>query len=146
MPLDPPPPCVAARRGQKHPSVIGSGDKSQITVLACCNAAGYATPPFMIFDRKKLKPEYAVGKIPGTLYGLSKDSWIDGELFALWFSQLFLRYAPQARSLLLLMDRHSSHFNPSVVCRAAEEQVVLFCFTPHTTHLTQPLDKDALIP
>jgi len=33
MPLDPSPPRVVARRGQKHPSAVGSGDKSQITVL-----------------------------------------------------------------------------------------------------------------
>ena len=33
MPLDPSPPLVVARRGQKHPSARGSGDKSQVTVL-----------------------------------------------------------------------------------------------------------------
>ena len=79
MPLDPPAPRVVARKGQKHPTAIGSGDKSQITVLACCSAAGYTMPPFVIFDRKNLKPEYTVGEIPGTLYGLSKNGRIDSE-------------------------------------------------------------------
>ena len=35
MPLDPSPPLVVAKRGQKNPSAVGSGDKTQITVLAC---------------------------------------------------------------------------------------------------------------
>ena len=94
MPLDPSPPSVIARRGQKHPSAVGSGDKTQITVLSCCSAAGYALPPFVIFDRKSLKPELTVGEVPGTVYGLSSKGWIDGELFELWFTHHFLAYAP----------------------------------------------------
>jgi len=64
MPLDPSPPLVVAKRGQKNPSAVGSGDKTQVTVLACCNAAGYALPPFVIFDRMSLKPELTVGEVP----------------------------------------------------------------------------------
>ena len=44
------------------------------------------------------------------------------------------------------MDGHSSHFNPSVIKKAADERVVLFCLPPHTTHLTQPLDKGCFGP
>ena len=94
MPLDPAPPLVIARRGQKHPSAICSGNKAQITVLSCCSAAGYALPPCVIFDRKSLKPELTVGEVPGTVYGLSQKGWIDGELFELWFVRHFLAYAP----------------------------------------------------
>ena len=146
MPLDPSPPLVVARRGQKHPSAVSSGDKSQITILACCSAAGYAMAPFVIFDRKFLRPKLTVGEVPGTVYGLSKKGWIDGELFELWFTHHFLAHAPPVRPLLLLMDRHSSHFHPSVIQRAAEEGVIMFCLPPHTTHLTQPLDKGCFGP
>ena len=71
MPLGPSPPSVIARRGQKDPSAVGAGDKTQITVLSSCSAAGYALPPFVIFDRKTLKPELTVGEVPGTVHGLS---------------------------------------------------------------------------
>ncbi len=57
MPLDPKPPKVLVKKGVKHPQSITTGDKTQITVLACCNAAGYVLPPFVIYDRKTLKPE-----------------------------------------------------------------------------------------
>ena len=115
MPLDPSPPLVVARHGQKHPSAVGSGDKSQITVFSCCSAAEYALPPCVIFDRQKLNPELTIGEVPGTVYGLSKKKWIDGELFDLWFSHHFLAHAPPMLPLLLLMDGHSSHYQPSVI-------------------------------
>ena len=95
----------------------------------------------VIFDRKTLKPELTYGEVPGTVYGLSKNGWIDTELFELWFKQHFLPNAPPVRPLLLIMDGHSTHYQPNVVRLAATEQVLLFCLPPNTTHLTQPLDK-----
>jgi len=87
-----------------------SGEKAQLTVLACVCAAGYAIPPMIIFDRKRLKPEFTVGEIPGTLYAMSKSGWIDSELFEDWFSKHFVSHAPSSRPLLLLLDGHSSHY------------------------------------
>ena len=146
MPLQPTPPRVVAERGMKNPSAPVSGDRSQITVLACCSASGYVLPPFVIFDRLNLRPELTDGEVPGTIYGLSRKGWIDGELFELWFCRHFLSYAPQVRPLLLLMDGHSSHYQPAVITRAAEEGVILFTLPPHTSHLTQPLDKGCFGP
>ena len=113
MPLDPSLPHVVVERGTKHPSAIGSGDKSQITVLVCCSAVGYTLPPFVIFDRLSLKPELTTGEVPGMVNGLSKKGWIDGDLFNMWFSRHFLTHAPPVRPLLLLMDGHSSHYKLS---------------------------------
>ena len=45
-----------------------------------------------------------------------------------------------------MMDGHSTHFQPSVVRMAAKEAVILFCLPPHSTHLTQPLDKGCFGP
>ena len=44
------------------------------------------------------------------------------------------------------MDGHSSHYCPEVIRAAAAEKVVLFTLPPHTTHLTQPLDKGCFAP
>ena len=146
MPLYPSPPRVVAGRGTKHPSAPASGDKSQITVLGCCSAAGYALPPFVIFDRLTLRPEFTTGEVPGTIDGLSRKGWIDGDVFDIWFTRHFLSHAPPVRPLLLLMDGHSSHYQPAVIGKAAEEGVILFTFPPHTSHLTQPLDKGCFGP
>ena len=83
LPLTPHPPKVVVPKGVKHPIAISTGDRSQMTVLACCSAGGYVIPP--LFDRKTLKPEMVVGEIPGTMYGLSSNGWIDTELFEQWF-------------------------------------------------------------
>ncbi len=141
MPLDPKPLKVVTRKGHKNPSQISSGIKSQVTVVGCVSAGGQCMPPMVIWDRKNLPPELAVGEVPGTIYGLSSKGWIDQELFRLWFCKHFLRYAPPVRPLLLLLDGHSSHYCPASIRFAAEEKVILFSLPPNTTHLTQPLDK-----
>lgn len=77
MTLSPGPSKVVARRGQKHPYQIASGDKAHITALVCASAAGYAIPPMVIFDRKYLNPQLTIEEVPGTFYGLSENGWMD---------------------------------------------------------------------
>ena len=141
MPLDHTPGSVIGIRGQKHPRAIVSGVKKQITVLACANAAGNVIPPLVLFSRKALNPQLTIGEVPGTMYGLNDSGWMDSEIFHNWFTHHFLVHVPAARPLLLLLDGHSTHYNPAFVRRAAEEKVIVFCLPPNTTHLTQPLDK-----
>lgn len=140
FPLDYKPSKVAARRGCKHPTTVISGDKGQITVLACASAAGITIPPMVIFDRKTLKQELAHGEVPGTMYGLTDNGWSNAELFNIWFHNHFLCHAPAVRPLLLLLDGHSSHYNPTTLKMAAKENVIIFCLPPHTTHVANPLD------
>ena len=146
LPLNPKCPKTVNEVGAKNPSYVTGNDKSAVTVLACVSAAGYAIPPFIIFDRKTLNPQYTIGEVPGTLYGLSSNGWIDRNLFSEWFFNHFLVYAPPSRPLLLLMDGHSSHYCPEMIRAAAAEKVIMFVLPPHTTHLTQPLDKGCFGP
>ena len=141
MPLDPPPLKCVYSRGENNPASLSSGDKTQVTVVACVSAGGICIPPMVIWDRKLLSIELTVGEVPGTFYGLSNKGWMDQELFDAWFSCRFLRYAPPARPLLLLLDGHSSHYSPGTIRYAASEQVIVFALPPHSTHLTQPLDR-----
>lgn len=128
-----------AVKGQKHVNVLTSGNKTNITLLACVSASGYALPPMVIYNHKNLSPELARGEVVGIIYGLS-SGWIDGELFSEWFRHHFLEYAPAARPLLLLLDGHSSHYCPEFIREACECGVIVFCLPPHTTHISQPLD------
>ena len=145
MPLDPKPPKVVVKRGSSAHNLC-SGEKAQETVVACVNAAGSSIPPMVIWDRKILAPELTVGEIPGTIYGLSSNGWMDQELFNIWFSNHFLRYAPAVRPLLLLLDGHSSHYCLDTIRLAAKEKVIVFALPPNTTHLSQPLDKGCFGP
>ena len=52
MPLDHKPPKVVATKGQKKVRCRISGNKAQVTVIACVSTSGHAIPPFVIFDAK----------------------------------------------------------------------------------------------
>ena len=68
LPLNPTWLKVVDKVGSKNPSIVTSGDKSQLT-----SAAGYTIPPFVIFDRKALNPKLTEGEVSGTLYSLSHN-------------------------------------------------------------------------
>ena len=142
LPISLKPLKMVCRKGSKNPCCIDSGDKNQITVVGCVSAAGYCVPPMIVYNRKScfVSAEMVQGEIPGTAYGFSSKGWMDQDLFGYWLN-CFLKYAPPIRSLLLLLDGHSSHYCPSMIRQAAEHKVILFTLPPNTTHLTQPLDK-----
>lgn len=77
LPLEHTPSSVIGIRGQKHPWALTSGDKKQITVLGCVNAAGNAIPPLVIHARKTLNPLLTVNEVPSTMYGLNDTGWTD---------------------------------------------------------------------
>jgi len=52
----------------------------------------------------------------------------------------FLTHAVGARPLLLLLDGHSSHYQPRLFEYAREFCVIMFCLPPHTAHESHPLD------
>ena len=142
LPISLKPLKMVCRKGSKNLCCIDSGDKCQITVVGCVSAAGYCVPPMIVYNRKScfVSAEMVQGEIPGTAYGFSSKGWMDQDLFGYWLN-CFLKYAPPIRSLLLVLDGHSSHYCPSMIRQAAEHKVILFTLPPNTTHLTQPLDK-----
>ena len=140
IPLDHRPPKVVTRKGQKKVRSRTTGNKSQITVIGCVNAAGSHIPPFVIFDAKNLNHDWTDGEVPGTTYGTSQKGWVDTELFKVWLTDHFLQFAVSARPLLLLLDGHSSHFQPELIHYAKDHDIIVFCLPPHTTHESQPLD------
>ena len=145
MPLDPNAPKIVVEHGSSA-ITIGSGNKSQVTIVGCCSVAGFYMPPMVNWDRKTLAPELTIGEVPGTIYGLSENDWVDMELFHAWFSNHFLRYVPAVQPPLLLLDGHSSHYCPKTIGLAAHEKIILFALPPNTTHMCQPLDRGCFGP
>lgn len=98
----------------------------------------------VIWDHQILSPELTV-EVPGTIYGLFKNGWIEYELLDVWFNNHFLHYAPSVRPILLMLDGHSAHYFPDTIQIAAKHQAIIFALPPNTTHISQPLDKGALV-
>ena len=126
-----------------HVRVCNAGLKTRVTVLACASAGGFVMPPFVIYQRKNLAESLVQGEIPGTMYGMNPNGgWIDGELFQEWFTHHFLKYAPATRlSCCMLLDGHTSHYNPCFIREAVSKGVIVFCLPPHMIHACQPLDS-----
>ena len=80
MPLDPKSLQVVVPKGMKNPSLITSGNKSQITVVGCISAAGFSIPPMVVWDRKTLHPDMTAEEVPGTFYGLTSNGWMNTDL------------------------------------------------------------------
>ena len=68
------------------------------------------------------------------------------ECFHHWFTEHFLLYAPQICLLLVLSDRHSTHYCPETIKLAATDRIILFVLPPNTTHITQALDRGCFGP
>lgn len=90
--------------------------------------------------------ERTVGEVPGTIYGLSSKGWINSELFRGWMVDNFIPLTVACRSLLLILDEHSSHYQPDLVRFDKEHEIILFCLSPHTTHESQPSDTTVFGP
>ena len=52
----------------------------------------------------------------------------------------FMVNAVSFHPLLLLLDGHSTHFEPKSLEFARKNKIIVFCLPPHTTHVCQPLD------
>ena len=65
---------------------------------------------------------------------------MDSELFFAWMKKVFLVHAVSQRPVMLLVDGHASHVTMDLIELARDNNVILFCLPPHTTHLLQPLD------
>ena len=127
-----------ARKNAKHVYAQSRGTSAHITLLCGASAAGVALPPLIIFSfpgglYKFDGPDDAV-------YAKSESGWIDSELFLAWMKKVFLKYCGSQRPVLLFIDGHASHVNLDVIDLARENDIILFCLPPHTTHALQPLD------
>ena len=96
------PKCIAPK-DMKNVYGPSSGNKTQITILACANAVGTALPPMVILKGECLNYEWTKGEIPNAIYGTLPQSWIDHQLIADWLLKLFIKNIPQTHCCCFYM-------------------------------------------
>ena len=109
-------------------------------MLCAASAAGFPLPPMIIYPKAYPGGAYTFEGPDDALYGKSESGYVDSELFTKWMEKIFLKFAVPERPIILFIDGHKSHINLDVVDMARNNNVILFCLPPHTTHALQPLD------
>lgn len=130
--------------------VSGGSGRESTTVLACIAANGSFLPPLIVFKGAAVQARWtSENAFPGTLYGASKNGWMEEPHFYHWFITLFIPNVDKLRkerdmpdqTALLLFDGHSSHISVRIIDAALEHNISLLRFPSHLTDRIQPLDK-----
>ena len=73
-------------------------------------------------------------------YNCSDSGFVDRQMYTELFSKVFLRYAPEGPTLLLLQDGASAHLGTDQIDTAIANNVILLRFPNILTHILQPYD------
>ena len=94
-----------------------------------------------VYAAKEINELWTRDGIAGSRYAVSDKGWIDQELFFFWFKEHLLTHNINCHPLFLLLDGHSSHYEPVTINFVIDNNIAVFCLPPHTAHECQPLDQ-----
>ena len=139
FPLCPKSGRILAMKTDKNVYGVTGDSKEQITCLCAGSAAGDILPPMEVFAGERFRYNPMDKCIPNAYFGRSPNGWINTELFYGWLANHFAKLV-HVRPVVLLVDGHSSHIDIEVSKFCVENQIFLYCFPPHASHILQPLD------
>ena len=105
---------VISEKGVRN--VVGktSENRTNITILACRNAAGKFIPPLVIVEGKTSASLHGYNTAvapPNTKWSLSDNRWMNDKLGEMWFKDQFLQKCGTERPQLLILDGSHDHMN-----------------------------------
>jgi hypothetical protein len=136
---------VLATKGKKDVYFVHkSSAKSGVSVLAPISASGWSFPPFIIYPYGRFQPWMAKDKTPPRFKTFfTKKGWMTVYAFCFWLLNTFIPELKGKRiqfPVLLYIGGHRSHINIRISDICSENEIVLICFPPNTTHILQPCD------
>lgn len=115
--------------------------KTMYSVLFCASATGIFLPPFTVYKSKNLYDTWTKGGPKDAGYGCSESGWMQDFNFESWFISMFIPFVMNyEKPVLLTFDGHNSHLTYNTVKHAMDNEIILFCLPPNTSHALQPLD------
>jgi len=135
---------VIAPKGFQNISNFTSSDKSQITVLACMNAAGLFLKTLIVYAGHRFSYS-PLEEFPDAVFGRTNTGWMDSELFHTWLKDVFepaLEEHSIKRPVVLFVDGHSTQSTLSASKFCCENNIVLYGLLEHGSHLMQPCDVE----
>ena len=140
---------VIAEKGSKNVYRLAPDTKEQITVLACTSASGLFSKPMVIYPGIR-QPKYNFAGVNADDFncGYSDNGWMTSEIFFTWLSSLFYPSVKDSvqSPIIIFLDGHRSHINLAVSEFCQQNDIILFCFIPHASHVLQPLDVSVFGP
>lgn len=137
-------PQVYAKKGSKRVHYVSKEHGESVTIVGCGNAIGTVITPIILFKGKRMKPEWK-DKLPtGSDCLMTPKGCMTTEAFCVWLKH-FSRFKPNG-PCLLIFDGAISHLDYSIVEKAEDFDIKLFCLPSNTTHELQPLDKSCYGP
>ena len=133
---------VYAKKGSRdvYAQSAGAG-KTYYSVLFCGSASGQMMPPFILYKGKHLYNTWTRNGPAGSTYGVTDSGWMEGVAYEGWFINHFIpNVEKKKKPLVLMFDGHNSHLTYKTTNAARENQIVLACIPPHSSHRIQPFD------
>lgn len=130
-------PYTFCRRGAKNVPATCQDRARHITAVGCIFSDKTCLPPYFIFTGKRASPALkALAPV-----AVSENGWMTDSVLA-EFIDWFLERTPPLRPFLLIWDGLTSHTqNAAILDKLTNNNIICISLAPHSSHLTQPLDK-----
>ena len=129
---------VVISRRTKHSYSESKGTRDHMTVNACTSASGVILLSHIIFSQTYPFGPYARDGPDGALHSISENRYMDNELLYAFINRLFILQTtnPNSKTACVCLMVMGHTWQWMLFC----ENLCLYCLTPHTTHVFQPVD------
>jgi len=141
---------VITRHPNRRNIIPSSENRMWISIVEAINGDATAkVPPMIILPGVMHLQGWHCNDMPGNyLMAVSESGYSNDDLAIKWIKH-FVRFTRDQREgayILLLFDGAWEHCTKQFLEACEENNIIPFCFPPHTTHFLQPLDVVAFQP
>ncbi|KAG8180984.1 hypothetical protein JTE90_024732 [Oedothorax gibbosus] len=120
--------------------------KAMYSVLFCVSASGNFLPPLTVFKSQHLYESWTKGGPPGAWYSCTESGWMHDMVFESWMGHFVKHVEQLEKPVLLIFDGHGSHLTYKTIKQAIDNEIIIICLPPNTSHALQPLDVGVFAP
>ena len=115
--------------------------KTMYSVLFCGSASGVYLPPMVVYKSKNLYQNWMLDGPKGCVYTCNESGYMMDINFETVFSKCFVKEVSSlVKPVVLTFDGHGSHLTYQTIKEAKDNDIILVCLPPHTSHALQPMD------
>ena len=121
--------------------------KSTYTVLVCGSASGVYLPPRIVYKSQYLYGSWCENGPDDARYSATPSGRMSDTIFENWICTTFVSFVAELKKpVILLFDGHGSHLTYETARCAVDNEIIIICIPPRTSHALQPLDVGVFKP